>query len=83
MTYEIMRPETVGLTTNTLVLGKHSGRHAFVARLHELGYDLPKEDIEKAFVRFKSLADRKKEIFDEDLDAIVADEIIRVPEAVK
>jgi len=82
-TYEIMTPESIGLNTNKLVLGKHSGRHAFVARLHELGYDLPKEDIEKAFVRFKSLADRKKEIFDEDLDAIVADEIIRVPEAVK
>ena len=82
-TYEIMTPESIGLNTNKLVLGKHSGRHAFVARLNELGYDLPKEDIEKAFVRFKSLADRKKEIFDEDLDAIVADEIIRVPETVK
>src|SRR5210317_2078198 len=82
-TYEIMTPESIGLNANKLVLGKHSGRHAFVARLNELGYDLPKEDVEKAFVRFKSLADRKKEIFDEDLDAIVADEIIRVPEAVK
>ena len=82
-TYEIMTPESIGLNTNKLVLGKHSGRHAFVARLQELGYDLPKEDIEKAFVRFKALADKKKEIFDEDLDAIVADEIIRVPETVK
>jgi len=82
-TYEIMTPESIGLNTNKLVLGKHSGRHAFVARLHELGYDLPKEDVEKAFVRFKALADKKKEIFDEDLDAIVADEIIRVPEAIK
>jgi 2-isopropylmalate synthase len=82
-TYEIMTPESIGLTANKLVLGKHSGRHAFVARLHELGYDLPKEDVEKAFVRFKALADKKKEIFDEDLDAIVADEIIRVPEVVK
>ena len=82
-TYEIMTPESIGLNTNKLVLGKHSGRHAFVARLNELGYDLPKQDVEKAFVRFKSLADRKKEIFDEDLDAIVADEIIRVPETVK
>lgn len=82
-TYEIMTPESIGLNTNKLVLGKHSGRHAFVARLKELGYDLPKEDIEKAFVRFKALADKKKEIFDEDLDAIVADEIIRVPETIK
>jgi 2-isopropylmalate synthase len=82
-TYEIMTPESIGLNANKLVLGKHSGRHAFVARLAELGYDLPKEDIQKAFVRFKSLADKKKEIFDEDLDAIVADEIIRVPEVVK
>jgi 2-isopropylmalate synthase len=82
-TYEIMTPESIGLNTNKLVLGKHSGRHAFIARLKELGYDLPKEDIERAFVRFKSLADRKKEIFDEDLDAIIADEIIRIPETVK
>jgi 2-isopropylmalate synthase len=82
-TYEIMTPESIGLNTNKLVLGKHSGRHAFIARLKELGYDLPKEDIEKAFVRFKALADKKKEIFDEDLDAIVADEIIRIPETVK
>ncbi|MDT8441229.1 MAG: 2-isopropylmalate synthase [Desulfuromonadales bacterium] len=82
-TYEIMTPESIGLNTNKLVLGKHSGRHAFVARLQELGYDLAKNDIEKAFVRFKALADKKKEIFDEDLDAIVADEIVRVPEAIK
>ena len=82
-TYEIMTPESIGLNANKLVLGKHSGRHAFIARLNELGYDLPKEDIEKAFVRFKTLADKKKELFDEDLDAIVADEIIRVPEVVK
>jgi 2-isopropylmalate synthase len=82
-TYEIMTPESIGLNQNKLVLGKHSGRHAFVERLKELGYDLTKEDIEKAFVRFKTLADQKKEIFDEDLDAIVADEIIRVPERYK
>ena len=82
-TYEIMTPESIGLNTNKLVLGKHSGRHAFIERLKELGYDLCKEDIEKAFVRFKALADQKKEIFDEDLDAIVADEIIRVPERFK
>jgi 2-isopropylmalate synthase len=79
-TYEIMTPESIGLTQNKLVLGKHSGRHAFIDRLKELGYDLGKDDIEKAFVRFKALADQKKEIFDEDLDAIIADEIIRMPE---
>ena len=82
-TYEIMTPESIGLNTNKLVLGKHSGRHAFIERLKELGYDLSREDIDRAFVRFKTLADKKKEIFDEDLDAIVADEIIRVPERYK
>lgn len=73
-TYEIMTPESVGLKTNVLVLGKHSGRHAFKKRLHELGYDLDEEMLNKSFERFKALADLKKEIFDEDLDAIVADE---------
>ncbi len=82
-TYEIMTPESVGLNQNKLVLGKHSGRHAFIDRLKSLGYDLSKEEIEKAFVRFKSLADMKKEIFDEDLDAIIADEVLRVPEIIK
>ncbi|PLY01987.1 MAG: 2-isopropylmalate synthase, partial [Desulfuromonas sp.] len=82
-TYEIMTPESVGLNTNKLVLGKHSGRHAFIDRLKELGYDLKKEEIEKAFVRFKALADMKKEIFDEDLDAIVADEVLRIAESYK
>ncbi|OHB32946.1 MAG: 2-isopropylmalate synthase [Desulfuromonadaceae bacterium GWC2_58_13] len=82
-TYEIMTPESIGLNQNKLVLGKHSGRHAFLKRLEELGYELGKEDVEKAFVRFKTLADQKKEIYDEDLDAIVADEIIRVPEIYK
>jgi 2-isopropylmalate synthase len=82
-TYEIMTPESIGLNKNKLVLGKHSGRHAFIARLEELGYELTKEDIEKAFVRFKSLADAKKEIFDEDLDAIVADQVIRIEEKFK
>jgi 2-isopropylmalate synthase len=82
-TYEIMTPESVGLNANKLVLGKHSGRHAFIDRLKELGYDLNKEEIEKAFVRFKALADMKKEIFDEDLDAIVADEVLRVTETYK
>ncbi|MBE9536272.1 MAG: 2-isopropylmalate synthase [Proteobacteria bacterium] len=82
-TYEIMTPESVGVSHNLLVLGKHSGRHAFRERIKELGYELSDENIEKAFVRFKSLADKKKEIFDEDLDAIIADEIIRIEEKYK
>ena len=56
---------------------------SYYARLKELGYELSKDDIERAFVRFKALADLKKEIFDEDLDAIVADEVIRIPEVIK
>lgn len=79
-TYEIMTPESVGLRANVLVLGKHSGRHAFKKRLTELGYELSDEDLNKAFERFKALADMKKEVFDEDLDAIVADEVMRPSE---
>jgi 2-isopropylmalate synthase len=79
-TYEIMTPESVGLKENVLVLGKHSGRHAFKMRLEELGYELDDDMLNKAFQRFKTLADLKKEIFDEDLDAIVADEVMRVPD---
>jgi 2-isopropylmalate synthase len=79
-TYEIMTPESVGLKENALVLGKHSGRHAFKKRLEELGYELADEMLNKAFERFKTLADLKKEIFDEDLDAIIADEVLRVPD---
>jgi 2-isopropylmalate synthase len=83
-TYEIMTPESVGLKANALVLGKHSGRHAFKKRLEELGYDLTDDDLNKAFSRFKTLADLKKEVFDEDLDAIVADEVLmRANEAYK
>jgi len=73
-TYEIMTPESVGLSASALVLGKHSGRHALKKRLEELGHDLDEEMFNRAFVRFKALADLKKEVFDEDLDAIVADE---------
>jgi len=75
-TYEIMTPESVGLKENLLVLGKHSGRHAFKKKLEELGYDLDDADLNKAFERFKALADLKKEVFDEDLDALVADEVL-------
>ncbi len=77
-TYEIMRPESVGISRSTLVLGKHSGRHAFKARLAQLGYDISGDDLDKAFERFKSLADRKKEVFDEDIEAIVQDEVLRL-----
>lgn len=79
-TYEIMTPQLIGLSQNKLVLGKHSGRHAFNKRLNELGYELTKDDLKKAFLSFKALADKKKQVYDEDLEAIVADEIIRVPE---
>jgi len=77
-TYEIMRPESVGISRSTLVLGKHSGRHAFRERLKELGYGLEGEGLDKAFERFKKLADKKKEVFDEDIEAIVQDEVLRV-----
>ena len=70
-TYEIMVAESVGIMKNSLVLGKHSGRAAFKARLAEMGYILDDEHLEKAFAAFKDLADKKKEIFDEDLEAIV------------
>ncbi|MSM41352.1 MAG: 2-isopropylmalate synthase [Geobacter sp.] len=82
-TYEIMTPESVGLKANVLVLGKHSGRHAFKKRLVELGYDLSEEDMNRAFDKFKSLADLKKEVFDEDLDALIADEVMRPSEKYK
>ena len=74
-TYEIMRPETVGVTQTRLVLGKHSGRHALKKRLGELGYALTEEELDKAFVRFKNLADKKKTITDADLEAIISDQI--------
>lgn len=74
MTYEIMRPETVGVVQSRLVLGKHSGRHALKIRLNELGFLLNEEELDKAFKRFKSLADKKKTITDADLEALVADE---------
>jgi 2-isopropylmalate synthase len=79
-TYEIIRPETIGLHKTKFVLGKHSGRHAFRTRLAELGYSLSDEDINSAFERFKKLADQKKEIFDEDLEALISEEMSMVPE---
>jgi 2-isopropylmalate synthase len=82
-TYEIMTPESVGLKASALVLGKHSGRHAFKKRLEDLGFDLDDENLNKAFTRFKALADLKKEVYDEDLEAIVADEVMRKNEKYK
>ena len=78
-TYEIMDAESVGLAESKLVLGKHSGRHAFEDRLKSLGFHLGKPELDKAFARFKDTADKKKEIFDEDLEAIVADESYAIP----
>jgi len=79
-TYEIMTPESIGLVKTNLVLGKHSGRHAFRDRLGQMGYTLSDEDLNKAFERFKRVADQKKEVFDEDLEAIVSDEMQQIRE---
>jgi 2-isopropylmalate synthase len=80
LTYEIMDAHLIGLTENQIVLGKHSGRNALGTRLKELGFDLSEQDLNKAFVRFKEVADKKKEISDRDLEAIVNDEIHLTPE---
>jgi 2-isopropylmalate synthase len=79
-TYEIMTPESVGASKTLLVLGKHSGRHAFAVRLRELGHALEGEALETAFARFKSLADKKKRITDADLEALAASEVGRARE---
>ncbi|MEW6622738.1 MAG: 2-isopropylmalate synthase [Bacillota bacterium] len=79
-TYEIMNPELIGLVQNNIVLGKHSGRHAFQKRLEELGFSLKQEELDNAFERFKMLTDKKKEISDKDLEAIVEDEIKVIPQ---
>jgi 2-isopropylmalate synthase len=83
MTYEIMRPATIGLSTNKLVLGKHSGRHALRSHLKELGYDLSDEELNVVFRQFKDLADKKKHVMDEDLEAIVTEGILRTSEIFK
>jgi 2-isopropylmalate synthase len=75
LTYEIMRPETIGITESKLVLGKHSGRHAFQSKLTELGYEITGEDLNRVFERFKDLCDKKKIVSDPDIEAIVNDEI--------
>ena len=76
-TYEIMKPESVGLNKSELVLGKHSGRHAFRSRLEELGYDLDGDELNKAFIQFKNLADQKKYVMDDDLVALADNSEVR------
>lgn len=76
-TYEIMTPESVGVTHSSLVMGKHSGRHAFRKKIEEMGYQLGSNAIEDAFIRFKELTDRKKQVFDEDIVALIDDALVR------
>ena len=83
-TYEIMTPESIGLKQSQMILGKHSGRHAFEERLAELGYThLKPEDINDAFQKFKDLADKKKSVMDSDIEALVSAKIIQIPELVR
>lgn len=82
-TYEIMRPEDVGVKATSLVMGKHSGRHAFKDKLRELGFELGDNALQEAFRRFKDLADRKKHVYDEDIEALVEDEIAIAGENIK
>jgi 2-isopropylmalate synthase len=79
-TYEIITPESIGLHSTKFVLGKHSGRHAFKTRLQELGYVLGEEELNSTFERFKRLADQKKDIFDEDIEALISQDVTKVPE---
>jgi 2-isopropylmalate synthase len=80
LTYEIMTPQSVGIVASTLVLGKHSGRHALRNKLEELGYILSREDLDRAYFFFTKLADQKKEIYDEDLVAIIQDGMKLIPD---
>ena len=82
-TYEIMTPEEIGLNKSTLVMGKHSGKHAFIEKLKELGYQVGDNALMEVFGRFKDLADKKKEIFDEDIIALVDDQVLRGSDKVK
>jgi len=81
ITYEIMDPKTVGIPASSLVLGKLSGRHAFRERLAELGYSLSDEDLNHAFIAFKELADKKKEVTDRDIEFVIAQELRTASEA--
>jgi 2-isopropylmalate synthase len=82
-TYEIMTPESVGVRASSLVMGKHSGRHAFREKLRELGFELGDNAFEDAFKRFKDLADRKKHIYDEDIEALVEDAAAIASESIR
>lgn len=82
-TYEIMNPVDIGISTGNIVLGKHSGRHALKDRIESMGYSLTEDELNSVFSRFKDLADMKKEMFDEDLEAILMDEVLRIPETYK
>ncbi|HOJ42554.1 MAG TPA: 2-isopropylmalate synthase [Syntrophorhabdaceae bacterium] len=83
LTYEIMTPESVGIPKSSLILGKHSGRHAFKDRIESLGYSLTEKELNSAFKRFKALADVKKNVYDEDIEMIIMDELYKVPEKYK
>ena len=83
LTYEIIDPKMVGFSHSKIILGKHSGRHAFSEKLKEMGYELKEEEFEKAFLRFKKLADKKKFIYDEDIEAIIEEELSFIPEVYK
>ncbi|HWR40662.1 MAG TPA: 2-isopropylmalate synthase [Patescibacteria group bacterium] len=80
LTYEIMQPEVVGISRNSMVLGKHSGRHAFEDRLHHLGYELDSDTVNMLFAQFKDLADKKKMVFDRDIEALISDKAVVRPE---
>lgn len=82
-TYEIMTPETIGLKESKLVLGKHSGRHAFREKLIELGFILQEDEVNRAFAQFKDLADKKKEVTDDDLIALLEEKLVDIPEVFK
>ena len=82
-TYEIMTPESVGVKATSLVMGKHSGRHAFKDKLEAMGYDLSDNEFQDAFQRFKDLADKKKHIYDEDIEALVDDQMAHAQEAIQ
>lgn len=82
-TYEIMTPESIGLTENKMVLGKHSGRHAFEDKLKSMGYELDGEGLNTAFEQFKILADKKKDVTDRDIEALVCRRVVQIPEAYK
>lgn len=79
-TYEIIDPSSIGLHSTEIILGKHSGRHAFRSKLNELGYTLTDEELNIAFDRFKALAEQKKEVFDEDIETLITDQVLKIPE---